>query len=139
MKLALERLQRDADVTIGSLTVDGDWECWTLEDAVREVPGQPVSSWKIAGQTAIPAGTYPVTLTQSARFKRILPSVDGVPGFVGIRIHAGNTAADTEGCILVGGDRWPKSIGHSQVALAALMTKIGEALRKGERVTLTVQ
>ena len=94
MKLKLERLQLDPDVTIGSLTVDDAWECWTLEDAVRPV--------KVAGETAIPHGLYRVDITHSPRFQRDLPLLLSVPNFMGVRIHPGNTAADTEGCILVG-------------------------------------
>lgn len=77
------------------------WLCWTLEDPVREVPGEPVEVWKIKGDTAIPRGTYAVRVTRSNRFKTDLPLLLNVPGFEGVRIHGGNTAADTEGCILV--------------------------------------
>lgn len=138
MKLFLGRVQQDADVTIGSLSVDGEWECWTCEDAVREVPGQGVWQWKVPGKTAIPRGTYDVTITTSARFGRDLPLLIGVPGFDGIRIHPGNTAADTEGCLLPGADRLGKSVGRSRVAFDALFTKIREALAKGERVTIEI-
>lgn len=138
MIIVVERLQRDPDVTIGSMTVDGEWQCWTLEDAVREVPGQAVGLWKIPGKTAIPAGGYRVELTMSARFKRLLPLLFDVPGYSGVRIHAGNTAADTEGCLLVGEERFAKSLARSQLALASLMSKIAEARRKGEPVWLTI-
>jgi hypothetical protein len=82
------------------------WLCYTLEDPVREVPGQPVTNWKVPGQTAIPRGTYGLTVTRSVRFSAkaghdvFLPLLADVPGFSGVRIHGGNTAADTEGCIL---------------------------------------
>ena len=138
MKLLLERIQKDDDVTIGSLSVDGDWETWCVEDTVREVAGQSVGQWKVAGKTAIPRGTYDVKITPSVRFKRDLPILLAVPGFDGIRIHPGNTAADTEGCILPGADRFAKSVGRSRVAFDALFTKIKEALSKGERVTIEV-
>lgn len=138
MNIVIERLQRDPDVTIGSMTVDGEWQCWTLEDTVREVRGQPVQQWKVYGQTAIPAGRYQIDLTMSARFKRLLPLLLGVPGFSGVRIHAGNTAADTEGCILVGNDRLAKSLARSQLALAPLMVKMAEAKRKGEAIWLEI-
>lgn len=138
MKLLLERIQQDADVTIGSLSVDGDWECWVCEDTVREVPGQSTWQWKVAGKTAIPRGTYEVKITPSARFNRDLPLLLSVPGFDGIRIHPGNSAADTEGCILPGADRFGRSIGRSRVAFDALFTKIHEALDKGERVTIEI-
>lgn len=138
MKLTLERLQRDPDVTIGALSVDGDFECWICEDPVREVPGQPVSAWKIKGQTAIPAGTYRIDITASARFKRDLPLLLAVPGFDGIRIHPGNTAADTEGCLLPGVMRLAKSVGQSRVAFNALFAKLRVAHIKREPITIEV-
>lgn len=131
MKLILERVQMDRDVTIGSLSIDGDWQCWTCEDAVRDGP-------KVAGQTAIPFGKYPITITHSPRFQRELPLLEYVPGFVGVRIHPGNTAADTEGCILPGADRLAKSVGRSRLAFDALFAKLAEAHRKGEPITIEV-
>lgn len=138
MQIDVERLQSDEDVTIGGMMVDGEWQCWTLEDPVREVPGHPVSTWKIHGKTAIPAGRYRVEITMSARFKRVLPLLLDVPGYSGVRIHAGNTAADTEGCILVGNERLAKSLARSQLALAPLLSKMSEAARKGESIWLTI-
>lgn len=138
MEIIVERLQKDEDVTIGAITIDGDFACWSLEDPVREVPGQPVSTWKIHGKTAIPAGRYKVIVDMSARFKRLLPLLLDVPGYSGVRIHAGNTAADTEGCILVGNERLAKSLARSQLALAPFMTKLSEAQRKGEPIWLEI-
>src|SRR5689334_1352299 len=91
MNLQLLRQQFTTDSTIGSLYIDGEFECFTLEDTVR-APGI-----KIAGATAIPSGTYEVTIDLSARFGRMMPHVLDVPMFKGIRIHPGNTAKDTEG------------------------------------------
>ena len=138
MEIIVERLQKDEDVTIGAITIDGDFACWSLEDPVREIPGQPVSTWKIHGKTAIPAGRYKVIVDMSARFKRLLPLLLDVPGYSGVRIHAGNTAADTEGCILVGNERLAKSLARSQLALAPFMTKLSEAHRKGETIWLEI-
>ena len=133
MQLLLERLQLDADLTIGSLSIDGDWECWTLEDVVR-APGV-----KVKGATAIPAGTYRVDITFSNRFQQPMPLLLNVPMFEGIRIHAGNTAADTEGCILVGQDRLARSIGRSRKAYAALFTKLREAKARARSITIEVR
>jgi hypothetical protein len=129
MKIIVDRLQKDPDVTIGSVSVDGDYECWSLEDPVRSGP-------KIYGETAIPAGTYNVTITPSPRFKRDLPLICDVAGFSGIRIHPGNTAADTEGCLLVGNIRLAKSISQSRMAFDKLFIKIRDALARHEKVTI---
>lgn len=132
MILLLERVQIGPGVTIGSLSVDGDWQCWTLEDEVR-APGV-----KIAGQTAIPFGSYPVAITFSHRFQRDLPLLVGVSGFEGVRIHPGNTPTDTEGCILVGCDRLAQSLGRSRAAFDALFDLMRQAQRKGESIALQI-
>jgi hypothetical protein len=130
--MRLERVQLDPDVTIGHLTIDGgDWTCWTCEDVVRDGP-------KVPGQTAIPFGNYNVRLTWSPHFNRNLPLLLNVPGFEGVRIHPGNTAADTEGCILVGLDREPKGVGRSRMAFDTLFGMISTAASKGEAINLTI-
>lgn len=138
MQLQLERVQIDRQVTIGSLSVDGDWQCWTLEDPVREVPGQPVAAWKVPGRTAIPMGRYAIEVTLSPRFGRLLPLLLAVPGFDGVRIHAGNVPADTDGCILVGADRYSASVGRSRAALDELMVRLGPAVRRGEPIAIHI-
>lgn len=138
MKIQLERVQLDPDVTIGALACDGEFVCWVCEDTVREVPGQPVATWKVPGKTAIPAGSYRVEVTMSARFKRMLPILIAVPGFEGVRIHPGNTAADTEGCLLPGRLRLGKSVGQSVLAFNDLFARINEALRRHELVTIDI-
>lgn len=139
MKLLLERIQLDADVTIGALSADGDFLAWTCEDTVRG-NGDPatVDQWKVKGQSAIPFGTYKVDVTMSARFGKLLPILLDVPGFEGIRIHPGNTAADTDGCILPGRMRLAKSVGQSQLAFADVFDRICEARRHGEPVSIEV-
>lgn len=140
MNLLLERTPSGTTCTIGDLYIDGDWFCFMLEDIVREVEGQPVESWKVKGKTAIPAGTYRVQITYSNRFKRDLPLLVSVPGFEGIRIHPGNTDADTEGCLLpglalgLGGE----SISRSREAFDALFAKLHEAESAGEEIEITI-
>ena len=124
MELTLVRKFNRPDCTIGELFVDGHFECFTLEDIVR--PGD-IARVKVAGRTAIPPGTYRIELTMSQRFKRVLPLLLKVPGFEGIRIHAGNTAEDTEGCILVGRERESNAIRGSRAALEALLAKLHAA------------
>lgn len=132
MKLILQRSTAGKGCTIGALMVDGLEGCFTCEDVVREIPGAPVSSWKVQGETAIPAGNYQVIITPSARFKRDLPLLVNVPGFAGVRIHPGNTAVDTEGCILVGTRVGVNSVLESRIAFNALFEKIQSALDAGE-------
>ncbi|MGL4678569.1 MAG: DUF5675 family protein [Plesiomonas shigelloides] len=133
MKLELVRTMCGAVCTIGDLLVDGARFCYTLEDVVRG------AGEKVAGKTAIPAGVYAVRLTHSPRFGRVLPLIDGVPGFAGVRIHRGNTAADTEGCVLVGLGRAKDKITNSAAAFDALFAKLQAADRAGEKITLEVR
>lgn len=129
MNLKLVRRTLTEQSTIGTLSINGRFECFTLEDRVRP--------FKIKGETAIPAGIYEVTITFSDRFRKPLPLLLNVPNFSGIRIHPGNTAADTEGCILVGTTQGKDMIGNSRVAFKALFAKIEAALRK-EKVFMEV-
>jgi hypothetical protein len=119
------RLVRSDDKTRGTLEVDGVFFCFTLEPPAG-----------LVNFSRIPAGTYPLKLTVSARAQRgglwspdkakRLPLVDPVPGREGIRIHAGNTVANSQGCILVGWDRKGETLLQSRVALEALMRRIKE-------------
>ncbi len=131
MELDLYRGPSAHGCTIGRLAVNGHFCCWTLEDEVRDGP-------KVQGQTAIPPGRYPVTITRSQRFGVLLPLIQDVPGFEGVRLHAGNTAADTSGCVLVGMARTPFSIMSSRVALERIQPLIADALCRGERVWITI-
>lgn len=137
MNLALQRFPSERGATIGHLYVDGEWECYTLEDLVREV--------KIPRETAIPAGTYEVIVDVSPSFSRRaghkvwLPRLLNVPGYEGVLIHPGNTADHTDGCILPGTsigqiDGKPAVLG-SQAAFEQLFAKI----RYATRVTLEVR
>ena len=134
MDLTLYRTLLTPDYTLGRLFVDGLYECWTLEDQVRP------AGEKVKGATAIPAGTYKVTIDLSHRFGKMMMHVLDVPNFDGIRIHSGNTTRDTEGCILVGYDRrGDGTIGRSRDALAALQPKVASELNRGGTVNLTIQ
>ena len=117
MRIEIKRLHKTDNSTIGELTIDGKFECYTLEDKEREFV-------KIKGETAIPKGTYKVIINQSNRFKRLLPLLIGVPNFEGVRIHAGNSNHDTEGCILVGQNRSVDYITKSRKAFDSLFKKM---------------
>lgn len=133
MKLHLLRTTKTAKSTIGVLSIDGKRECVTLEDTVRP------DGRKVYGETAIPTGVYEVQITQSPRFKRPLPLLLQVNGFVGVRIHPGNTPADTDGCILVGRTAGTDRIEESRVAFDALFAKLQAAVANKQTITLTVE
>lgn len=118
--------------TIGRLSIDGLFQCYTLEDCVRSGP-------KVPGQTAIPAGRYEVIVNQSVRFRRNLPLLLNVPGFSGVRIHAGNDAGDTEGCVLLGMKRDVDSVLDSRVALEMVQGKIQAAIAAKEPVWMEIE
>ena len=126
MKIEVKRLYKTENSTIGELTIDGKFECFTLEDKEREV--------KIKGETAIPKGKYKVIINQSNRFKKLLPLLLEVKGFEGVRIHAGNSNHDTEGCILVGKNRSKDYVSQSRKAFDALFLKMQSA----EEITLII-
>jgi hypothetical protein len=119
--------------TIGEMFIDGERKCYTLEDVVRP------DGVKVYGETAIPAGRYRVVVTFSNRFQRDMPLLVDVPDFEGIRIHPGNTAVDTHGCILVGMGRSGESILNSRVAYATVYADIGDAIQRGEEVWCEVK
>lgn len=102
MLLNLRRKPTVRHTTFGQLLVDGVFECYTLEDEVREVDGEPVHLWKVKDSTAIPAGLYRITLELSERFGPDTITINDVPGFDHIRMHSGVTVASTEGCPCVG-------------------------------------
>lgn len=131
MRLTLQRLELSEESTIGRLAIDGADFAWTLEDTVRTGP-------KVYGKTAIPAGKYEIQLTMSNRFKRVLPLLINVPGFDGVRIHPGNTAADTDGCLLVGFGHGENVITQSRDAFNALFAKMEQASKRGEPLSIEI-
>ena len=138
MNLKLIRKEFTEISTIGDLYVDGNFYCYTLEDRVREIKNQPVGEWKIPGKTAIPYGTYSIILDFSNRFQKILPRLLDVSGFDGIRIHSGNVAENTEGCILVGFKKQKDFISESKICLSKLFESILSAINNNETVTITI-
>lgn len=141
MKLHLEREPSGQYSTISPLFVNDIYECDVLEDIVREIEGEPVRKWKIDEKTAIPRGTYPVAVTYSPHFKKKLPLIFDVEGFTGVRIHSGNTAKDTEGCLIVGKDGHNGTLlgGSSTPALEALMAKMEAAELRHERIFIIIE
>lgn len=140
MKISVMRAPSQGGATIGKLFVDGAFKCHTLEDEIREVAGEPVEAWKIKGATAIPAGRYQVTLEYSNRFGPDTLTVHDVPGFQFIRMHAGNTSADTEGCLLLGLQAGSASLigGTSRPAVELVKGLVRAAIERGDPVTIDI-
>lgn len=154
MELTLERRYKCNGYTIGRLLVDGKYFCDTLEDADRgldaKMPLAEIRARKLKSITAIPTGTYKITLaTRSAKFgskqfyydlcRGRLPRLLDVPGFDGILIHCGNTAKDTEGCILVGENKVKGQVINSQETLARLYPLLRKAYYRAEPLTIEVR
>ena len=151
MQLLLRRVALRATYTVGHLYADGVKLCDTLEDCVRDTnrngrfDGGEV---KIPGRTAIPYGTYRVTLdVESPRFRNRaayrfcggrLPRLLDVPHFEGVLIHIGNTADDTEGCILVGENRVVGRLVDSTATFRRIYGVLRAAADRGETITIEI-
>ena len=151
MELVLKRIAKKKDYMIGRLYVaspspsqgggveissDG-WTplCDTLEPKWRDYAH---GANKVKGKSAIPEGRYPVVITYSQKFKLWLPLLVNVPKFEGIRIHAGNSVKDTQGCILVGENRAVAIVLNSRKCVDLVKKKIVEAKDKGEGVWIVI-
>ena len=119
------------ELFIGDNYLTGKPFCYTLEDQVRPI-GQ-----KVAHETAIPYGTYDVEMTFSQKFGKVMPLIENVPGFEGIRIHSGNTVEDTSGCLLVGFHKDGQTISQSREAATALYQIILSAQDNGQKIEIT--
>jgi len=133
MKLSVKRTDYTTTSTIGELSLDGTFFGYTLEDVVR-----PSGAAKVAGQTAIPAGTYTVIINKSNRFGCMMPLLLDVPGYAGIRLHAGSYATHSEGCLLIGGKKGKDIITESKVTYQKLFTKLWDCHERGEKMVLTI-
>lgn len=115
MNITVERMWFTPNSTVGEMSLNGVFFCYTLEPRADQSQGKPY---------CIPAGQYPVTLQMSARFQMITPHVMNVPGFEEIEIHPGNYPKDTEGCCLVGSTRDTDFVGNSRATFAQLMPQL---------------
>ena len=146
MNLELERIARKETYTVGRLRVDGRYLCDTLEDRDRDDNRNgrfDAGETKVYARTAIPNGTYAVTLEHSPKFSpryggRKVPRLHDVPHFEGILIHTGNTADDSAGCILVGTNSAPGRLTGSLAAFERLLPLVEEAAARGEQITLRI-
>lgn len=121
--------------TISSVTVNDDFVCYFLEDTDRKLED---GGTKVYGRTAIPRGFYEIKMDYSPKYKRNMPHVLDVPGFEGIRIHPGNKADDTEGCLIPGSSYRKDWVSESKVAYENLLSMMLNAWTAGEKVTLEI-
>lgn len=141
MKLTLKRIALRSTYTIGRLYVDGNYFCDTLEDTVRDLNKNGKfdnGEKKVYGKTAIPYGTYEIKWTYSPRFKKYTPQLMNVPSFEGIRIHSGNTSADTEGCLILGENKQVGMVLNSRATINKFYPLIKKACSKG-KVTIEIK
>lgn len=142
MKITVQRRFRASDYTIGAMSIDGIRFCDTLEDTDRDMnrngslndPGEG----KTNRETAIPYGTYKVTIERSPRFGRDLPYLHNVPHFEGILIHRGNIPENTSGCILIGENKVKGRVLNSTPYEVDLVSRIKAAVAKGETITVEI-
>lgn len=143
MEIKVNRIARKGGYTIGRLFINNEYFCDTLEDTDRWLKStmsvEGILYKKRKGITAIPTGKYDVILTFSPRFKRVLPLLLGVKGYEGVRIHAGNSAEDTEGCLLVGENKVKGQVINSRATLERLMSVLLECEKKKEKVTILIE
>tara|TARA_R110002020_G_scaffold275012_3_gene490245 strand:+ start:491 stop:928 length:438 start_codon:yes stop_codon:yes gene_type:complete len=130
MELTIIRDTYTSKSTIGKLFIDGVEFCYTLEDIVR---GEGI---KVYGETAIPDGEYSMTMSYSNRFKQLMPLLYNKPdltvkddkgiSFSGIRIHSGNKAENSHGCILLGSSKSINFIGNSRKTYKEFLKVLGD-------------
>lgn len=141
MILRLERYIFNPTNTISKLYINDEYFCDVLEDIDRGLNFtdsiEHIKKVKVYGQTAIPKGVYEIVITYSAKFKQYLPLLLNVPGYLGIRIHSGNTEADTLGCLLPGVLRG-KQVVNSRATFNKLLS-ILKKVEKTEKIIIFIE
>lgn len=154
LELLLDRKYKKETYTIGNLYVDGEWFCNALEDKDRglsqTMPLEEIKETKVYGETAIPTGRYEVRMDiVSPKYNGVkwykdnfggrMPRLESVKGFAGILIHSGNTALDSNGCILVGMNKAKGKVLDSRATFQKLWKILEQARKAGKTIYLTVQ
>ena len=140
MEIKVVRNIFNSTFTKGDLSVDGVHFCYTIEDTDRHIETAGCKA-KVQDKTCIPRGTYTVLVDYSTHFKKEMMHILNVNCFDGVRIHSGNSSADTEGCIIVAYDNpvankdW---LSNSTKASADLLVKVKAALAAGKQVKITI-
>ena len=153
MHIITERIAKKDTYTISNMYIDGVKFCNVLEDKDRgltsDMSEEDIKSIKVHGKTAIPTGTYNITLdVVSPKFSKYkqyqfcngkLPRLIDVPGYSGVLIHIGNTEVDTDGCLLVGQNNVVGKVTNSTATFKALYDKMLEAVNRKENITITIK
>jgi hypothetical protein len=143
VEILFDRDVRSMNSTLSKVYVDAVFECFALEDVDRglksEMPLDEIAFRKLRGATCIPEGKYKCIVTFSNRFQRDLPLLVNVPGFEGIRIHPGNTAENTDGCLLPGEARTKDFVSNSVMTFNRLFEKIKTALAADQQIWVIIK
>lgn len=155
MELTLKRIALRSEYTIGKLYVDGEYVCDTIEDTVRDLDKDGKfanGEVKIPGKTAIPYGRYEITMkvkspkysnfskySWAKKYDGYLPRLLNVPHFDGVLIHVGNSALDSEACILVGENKVVGKVINSVNTFRRLMDDyLVPAKKRNEKIVITI-
>ena len=142
MKIQVNRDWEKSEYTIGNVLINSKPFCNSLEPKSRGLSKnmslQDILSIKVPSETAIPIGTYRVSLKYSSSFKRDMPYIEDVPGFSGVLIHWGNTKKDTKGCILLGKNTKVGQVLESKATFSKFMNLLDQAISKGEDISITI-
>ena len=154
LELLLDRKYKKETYTIGNLYVDGEWFCNSMEDKDRGLSQtmsvEEIKETKVYGETAIPTGRYEVRMDiVSPKYNGVkwykdnfggrMPRLESVKGFSGILIHSGNTALDSNGCILVGMNKAKGKVLDSRATFQKLWKVLEQARKAGKKIYLTVK
>lgn len=153
MEIKVKRKWKKEAYTIGKMYINGEYICDTLEDKDRGLTSNmsvaQICGVKVHGETAIPTGRYLVDMkTVSPRFggraqylfcKGRLPRLCNTPGYQGVLIHCGNTAKDTDGCILVGENKEKGKVLNSTATFRKLYPILKAADERGEQIWITIE
>ena len=150
MELKLDRKYKKETYTIGNLYIDGRFECNVLEDKDRGLTSNmsedEIRMKKVAGKTAIPTGRYRVIFSYSPRFGKcsyaingMIPLLIGVKGFTAIRIHGGNRAEDTDGCLIAGENKAKGMVLNSIKTCERVIGKMWTAYDYGSPIWITIE
>ena len=142
MDIQLKRIAKKETYTIGKLYIDGVYFCDTIEDKDRSLNQtmsiNDIKKKKVYGETAIPTGTYKLVIDYSNRFKKNMAHILNVPGYEGIRIHTGNSAKDSLGCIIVGKNKVVGKVVESRNTYNQLFPILQKAFKEGEiKITIS--